>query len=215
MRTAILWILALAGSLTVQPQTINFDACRPGQMPPSWSAVSSGSKWEVSRDDTAPSKPYVLAQKPDGGQPQGSSLIVWNNAYFKDGDVSVKFKPVAGREERSGGLVWRYRDPKNYYVLDADATNSKVVLSKVQNGIRAPLAPRSRFFAKYALNRTVPAREWSILHVKIRGPRYIVYFDHREVFEVDDATFMSPGKAGLWTNADSITYFDDFQAKPK
>lgn len=215
MRTTILWILAVTGSVTIRSETINFDSFRPGQMPPSWFAVSSNSKWEVSKDDTAPSKPHVLAQKPGAAGPDSCSLIVWNKAYFKDGDVSVEFKPVGGRLDRSGGLVWRYRDPNNYYVLHADALQNKLALFKVQNGNRVLLSPRRRRFAKYALNRRVPSDEWSILHVKIRGSRYIVYFDHREAFEVDDSTFTGPGKAGLWTRADSVTYFDDFQVKPK
>ncbi len=215
MRTAIVWILAFAGSFSIQSETINFDTCRPGQMPPSWFAVSTGSTWEISKDDTAPSKPYVLAQKPGAAAPSGSSLIVWDKAYFKDGDVSVKFKPVAGKQDRSGGLVWRFRDPNNYYVLDADAVTNTLALFKVQNGNRIPLTPRRRRLVNRALNRKVPSQEWSILHVKIRGSRYTVYFDHREVFEVDDATFTGPGKAGLWTKADSVTYFDDFQVKPR
>jgi hypothetical protein len=122
---------------------------------------------------------------------------------------------VAGKQDRSGGLVWRYRDPGNYYVLDADALRNKLVLFKVQNGTRVPIAPKQRRFARYALNRMVPSHEWSTLHVKIRGSRYTVYFDHREVFEVNDTTFTGPGKAGLWTRADSVTHFDDFQVKPK
>jgi hypothetical protein len=182
-------------------------------MPPSWFAASPGSRWEISRDETAPSKPYVLTQKASYGG--DSSLLVWNKAYFRDGDVSVKFKPVAGKRDRSGGLVWRFQDQNNYYVLDADALHNKLMLFKVQNGVRIPLAPRRRLFSKYAHDRQVPSEEWSILHVKIRGSRYVVYFDHREVFEVEDATFLKPGKAGLWTLADSVTYFDDFQVKAR
>jgi hypothetical protein len=142
-------------------------------------------------------------------------VIVWDKANFRDGDVFVKFKPVGGEQDRSGGLVWRYRDANNYYVLDADAIRNRLVLSKVQNGAVIPLTPRRRLFVSYPLNRRVPSEQWSILHVKIRGPRYVVFFDHREVFEVEDATFLNPGKAGLWTQADSVTYFDDFQVKPK
>jgi hypothetical protein len=182
-------------------------------MPPYWSAVSSTSRWEIFRDDTSPAKPYVLAERPGDARQESSSLILWDKAYFRDGDVSVRFKPVAGKRDRSGGLVWRYRDPNNYYVLDADAIRNTLVMFKVQNGNRIPLAPKSRRFAEPA--RMVPSDQWSVLHVKIRGSHYIVYFDHREVFEVNDSTFSGPGKTGLWTKADSVTYFADFQVKPK
>ena len=215
MRSPLLWFFGLAGCCTLLAQTITFDTYSPGQLPPAWSAVSPGSRWEISRDETAPSKPYVLAQRPCGGHAGAASVIVWDKANFRDGDVFVKFKPVGGERDRSGGVVWRYRDSGNYYVLDADAVRNRLVLSKVQNGAVIPLMPRHRRFVSYPLNRRVPTEEWSILHVKIRGSRYVVYFDHREVFEVEDATFLGPGKAGLWAQADSVTYFDDFQVKPR
>jgi len=33
----------------------------------------------------------------------------------------VKFKPISGREDQAGGLVWRAKDPNNYYVARANA----------------------------------------------------------------------------------------------
>ena len=60
-----------------------------------------------------------------------------------------------------------------------------------------------------------PANEWSILKVTVRGNRFQVYMDHRRVLQVTDSTFTGPGKVGLWTVADSVTYFDDFRVNPK
>src|SRR5438445_643526 len=57
----------------------------------------------------------------------------------------------------------------------------------------------------------IQARTWNVLKVSFRKARFEVYFDHRKVFEVEDDTFSGPGKVGLWTKADSVTYFDDFQ----
>jgi hypothetical protein len=61
----------------------------------------------------------------------------------------------------------------------------------------------------------VPANEWSVLKVQFRGPLFSVYFNHRRLFEVQDTTFRQPGKVGLWTKADSVTYFDDFRIAAK
>jgi hypothetical protein len=58
----------------------------------------------------------------------------------KDGDLSVKVKPVAGKEDRAGGLVFRYRDPDNYYLVRANALENSIVLYKVEDGKRTPLA---------------------------------------------------------------------------
>ncbi len=32
----------------------------------------------------------------------------------------------------------------------------------------------------------------------------------KSFFETEDRTFSKAGKAGLWTKADSLTYFDEF-----
>jgi hypothetical protein len=54
-----------------------------------------------------------------------------------------------------------------------------------------------------------------VLKVQFRGPLFSVYFNHRRLFEVLDSTFPRPGKVGLWTKAEGITYFDDFRIAGK
>jgi len=58
-------------------------------------------------------------------------------------------------------------------------------------------------------------RTWNVLKIRFKKSRFEVYFDHRKVFESEDFTFTQPGKVGLWTKADSVTYFDDFQVLGK
>ena len=48
-----------------------------------------------------------------------------------------------------------------------------------------------------------------------RGNVYSVSFDGQKLFEVEDSTFTAAGKVGLWTKADSVTYFDDFRIEGK
>ena len=43
----------------------------------------------------------------------------------------------------------------------------------------------------------------------MQGARFQVFFDEKLVFEAQDETFKDPGKVGLWTKADSVTYFDN------
>jgi hypothetical protein len=54
-----------------------------------------------------------------------------------------------------------------------------------------------------------------VLKVQFRGPLFSVYFNHKRLFEVLDSTFRQPGKVGLWTKSDSVTYFDDFRIASK
>ena len=58
-----------------------------------------------------------------------------------DLDLSVRFKPVSGAVDQAAGLVWRYRDKDNYYVVRANALENNVVLYKVESGRRTDLDP--------------------------------------------------------------------------
>ena len=121
--------------------------------------------------------------------------------------MSVRIKPVAGREDPGGGLVWRYRDENNYYVARTNSLANDVAVYKVENGKLMPILPGAR--------HPIPANAWSILKVSVRGAKFQVYLDHRRVLQGQDSTFTGPGKVGLWTLADSVTYFDDFRVYPR
>jgi hypothetical protein len=220
MRT-IGWLLSLAlwGTVT---QTINFDSAKPGSVPPGWTVTPNAGaapKWEIRKDPSAPSPPYVFAQISSyaAGDAAGGRcpLAILNKMDVKDGDLSVKVKPVAGKEDRAGGLVFRYRDPDNYYVVRANALENSIVLYKVEDGKRTPLESRGAPPKSFGVKHPVPSNQWSVLKVQFRGPLFSVYFNHRRLFEVLDSTFRQPGKVGLWTKADGITYFDDFRIAGK
>lgn len=200
-------------------ETIRFDAAKPGSLPSGWAVVMThdggAPKWEVRQDASAPSKPNVLAQvssdRTDGRFP----MAILNTADYCDGELSVKFKTVAGHADQAAGIVWRYRDPNNYYLVRANALENNIVMYRVQDGNRILLAPRGKPPKTYGVRHRIPAHTWSILKVSFRKSRFEVYFDHRKVFEAEDSTFALPGKVGLWTKADSVTYFDDFQFSGK
>lgn len=211
MRTfAWLMSFALWGAVT---QTINFDSAKPGSAPPGWT-VTPNPQWEIRKDASAPSPPYVFAQISNDSPGGRCPLAILNEMDVKDGDLSVKVKPVAGKEDRAGGLVYRYRDPDNYYLVRANALENSIVLYKVQDGRRTPLASRSDA-KSFGVQHPVPVNQWSVLKVQFRGPLFSVYFNHRRLFEVLDTTFRQPGKVGLWTKADGVTYFDDFRIAGK
>jgi hypothetical protein len=125
--------------------------------------------------------------------------------------VSVRFKPVSGTVDQAAGIVWRYRDAGNYYIVRANALENNVVLYKVENGKRIPLAPRGTPAKTYGVKHTVPGQTWSRLSVAFHGNLFTVSFNGEKLFEVEDNTFPDPGRIGLWTKADSVTHFDDFE----
>jgi hypothetical protein len=211
------WLLSFALSSSAT-QLVNFDSAKPGTLPPGWSAVSSGAgvsaKWEIVKDPTAPSPPYVFAQLSRDTAPGHHPLAILNKVTVTDGELSVNLKPVAGHEHRAGGLIWRYRDPDNYYLVQANAARDLVALCKMQDGKLIPLPVKgSKNF--YGKTHPVPTNQWSVLKVQFHGPLFSVYFNHRRLFQVLDTTFRQPGKVGLWTKDDSITYFDDFRVAGK
>ncbi len=206
----LLIFAALAGA-----QTIHFDSDAAGRMPPGWTVAMTHAggvpQWEVLEDGTAPSKPNVLAQTSTDRTSGRFPLAIYEEAELVDGVLTVKFKPVSGAVDQAAGLVWRYRDADNYHLVRANALEDNVVLHKVQAGKRVSLAPKGAPAKTYGVEHQVPVGAWSTLSVAFQGQLFTVSLDGRKLFEVEDSTFPGSGKVGLWTKADSVTYFDDFQ----
>ncbi len=192
-------------------KVVTFDSEELGRTPPGWTVSTAypgtPSHWEIRKDQSAATQPYVLAQVSSAQASEGSSVAILNNPFLRDGEVSVRVKPLAGHEDQAGGVIWRYRDEKNYYVARADALDKSVAVFKVQNGLRTPIIPE--------VKHDISANTWCILKIWTRGNRFEVYLDHRRVLQGRDDTFSGPGRVGLWTGGGSITYFDDFRVYPK
>ncbi len=201
-----------------QKININFDNDEAGQLPKDFSTALTGKgksgSWIVIRDETAPSKPNVLAQTDMDTTSYRFPVCIFEGLTAKDVEVSVKLKPVKGKEDQAAGIVWRYKDNNNYYVVRANALESNVVLYKVKSGNRKDLKPKGSGFFAYGKKANVPSGEWSILRIVAKGTLFTVYLNDDKLFDVEDNTFTDAGKVGLWTKADSYTLFDDFVVIP-
>src|SRR5262249_10793909 len=118
-----------------------------------------------------------------------------------------------GIVDQGAGLVWRYKDPNNYYIVRANALENNVVLYKVQNGERVSLLPKGAVSNAYGVKHPVPKQTWASLRVDFSGNLFAVSLNGEKLFEVEDSTFANAGKTGLWTKADSVIYFDDFRVE--
>jgi hypothetical protein len=196
-------------------QTEVFDSTKPGAMPKDWTVAMTHSggapKWEVIADSTAPSRPNVLAQTSTDNTSARFPLAIYEKLSMVDGVLSVRFKTVSGERDQAAGMVWRYKDPDNYYIVRANALEDNVVLYKVEGGKRISLEPKGTPSKTYGVKRKVPKQTWSTLKVSFQGPHFEVFFDGEKIMEVEDTTFPGSGKTGLWTKADSVTWFDDFR----
>jgi hypothetical protein len=121
----------------------------------------------------------------------------------------VKLKPIAGKEDQAGGIVWRFQDANNYYIVRANALEGNVVLYKTVNGKRSSLQVKGRMFG-YGVDTDVPEGKWSTLRVDFAGNLFTVSYQGKKLFQVQDDTFRDAGAVGVWTKADSVTLFDDF-----
>jgi hypothetical protein len=159
--------------------------------------------WEVRAED-GPKENQVLLQD-SVVEPWAFCVATGPGRALADGNVSVRFRPVSGREDASGGIVFRLKDRKNYYVARANALETNLRLYVVVDGERRTIGDAS-----------VPAPKmgaWHTLEVRFAGDELKAVLDGKHEVSAKDPTFAS-GWTGLWTKADSTTEFDDLKIQP-
>ncbi|MGH9856155.1 MAG: family 16 glycoside hydrolase, partial [Blastocatellia bacterium] len=206
--------IAASPAFAQKIMTIDFDKDKTGALPKDFTTALTGNGregvWAVAPDGASPGRKNVLAQTDADATSYRFPVCVYEKLSAKDVDLSVKFKPVLGKKDQAAGLVWRYRDKDNYYIVRANALENNVVLYKVQNGKREdlPVKGEGRTYGKKA---AVPGNQWSELRVTAKGALFAVYLNGQKLYEVEDGSFADAGKIGVWTKADSVTYFDDLK----
>ena len=218
MRFAAFIVIVLTAAAIVasgETRRVDFSGDTVGQAPSGFvfghtAKTGAPGKWVIQQDGTN----KVLAQTDADSTRSRFPVAVLADVSAADVDLSARFKPVSGRVDQAAGLVWRYRDEDNYYIVRANALEDNVVLYKVEKGRRTdlPVKGEGRTYGKKA---DVPAGQWSTLRVVASGPRFEVYFNGTKLYEVEDATFVQPGRVGVWTKADSVTQFDDLTVVTK
>jgi hypothetical protein len=119
--------------------------------------------------------------------------------------VSVRCKMVSGEIDQACGLVVRYADENNYYVTRANALEGNIRLYFVQSGRRRQLASWSG---------VVQVGVWHDYVLEAQGARLRVFWSGSMIIDHRDTTFTQCARIGVWTKADSITYFDDLRTSP-
>jgi hypothetical protein len=205
MKTKLIVLAMVVTATAAQAETESFDQVKVGELPTDWTCGVTGRgspKWSVEADDSASSKPNVLKQSGSGTFPWCAKKTV----SITDGSVEVKFKPLQGREDQAGGIVWRWKDGDNYYIARGNALENNVSLYYTEKARRNTI--------KY-VNAPVARNQWHTLRVEFSGKRIRVALDGKQYIEVEDSHISGPGAVGVWTKADSITAFDDFSFEGK
>ena len=179
----------------------------PGATPEHFEFTRTGSggpgKWAIVDDATAEGG-RAIEQTSNEKTDYRFPLAIYQPLSAKDVDVSLRFKPITGSVDRSGGIAVRLKDADNYYVVRANALEDNVRFYHVVRGRRTQMK---------SANIKMPANEWHTLALRAEGDRFTVSFDGKQLYTVTDKTLASEGKIALWTKADSVTRFDRLDIK--
>ena len=153
-------------------------------------------------DASAPLGAKVIAETSADSTDYRFPICIYDGVTATNVEVSVRFKPIAGRVDQAGGLIARVQNSDNYYVARANALEDNVNLYKVVAGDRRKIA---------GYKGKVSEGVWHTLALKVEGDLLEVAFDGKRVLQARDGTFAGSGKASLWTKTDSLTHFANLQ----
>jgi hypothetical protein len=217
MRNVMVIVVVLLMSDVVHGQTrkVDFEQETVGQPPKGFMfgltrKIGAPGRWIVQQEGGD----RYLAQLDADRTSARFPVAVLSDIVAADVDLSVRFRPVSGRVDQAGGLVWRFQDEDNYYLVRANALEDNVVLYKVQNGRRTDLPVKGEG-RTYGKTTEVPSGQWNTLRIVATGSTFTVYFNGNKLYDVEDSTFIRPGRVGIWTKADSVTQFDDLTVMAK
>jgi hypothetical protein len=210
--------LAAKATITVadgeSESVFNFETYEVDTPPAAFTAALTGSgpavSWLVKEVTAPPSGKQVVAQLSQDKTIRRYPMLIHNGIEARDVDLSVRFKTISGEVDASGGLIFRYQNSDNYYVVRANSLENNVVAYKTESGRRESIGINGKD-ASYGVDVEVPHKVWNTLGVVVRGDLFEIYLNNRKLFEVTSDVFSEPGKIGLWTKADAVTYFDDLR----
>jgi hypothetical protein len=206
---AVMCMVAVVAAAQGGGTTWDFQGDAVNAPPPGFSFGRTGQgregKWVVLTDPSAPSGDHVLAQTDTDDTDSRFPVAVANAPEVKDLRLEVRCKPVSGKVDEACGVVFRFKDPGNYYVARANALEDNVNLYRVVDGKRRQIE---------GWRGKVTKNTWHSLAIEARGDHLQVFWEGERVVDAKDDTFRDAGKVGLWTKADSVTYFDALTLKP-
>jgi hypothetical protein len=157
-------------------------------------------EWSIVRDDATQALAQTSSDSTDGRFP----LAVYRPFSGRNVYVSVRFMAVSGNVDRAGGVIVRLTSAGDYYLARANALENNVRFYRVVQGNRQMIA---------GVDASVASGAWHTLGIAARDDRFIILFNGRELFGASDPTLPGPGRVGLWTKADSVTWFESIKIK--
>jgi hypothetical protein len=208
--------LTLASSILGAEIRIDFSGSLAGSAPPNFHPALAGSgqagTWKVLLDDVPPllapltdrapsvTKRAVLAQTSQVPVDEHFPLFIYDGETFKDFKFTTRFKIVSGAVEQMAGVVFRFQNASNFYVVRASALGHNVRFYKMVDGVRsAPIGPQLE----------ISTNTWHTLAVECHGNQITCWFDDRLMMPPLQDNSFAGGKVGFWTKSDAVSYFCD------
>ncbi|HVY70012.1 MAG TPA: family 16 glycoside hydrolase [Verrucomicrobiae bacterium] len=194
----------------------DFSKFEPNQPPPGFHSTVTGrgkpGDWKIILEDVPPTLPPlspnapsvtkrpVLAQLARDPVDEHFPVLVFDEDVYEDFTLTTRFKTVAGTVEQMAGIVFRYQDEKNYYVVRASSMGNTFRFYKFVDGVRSdPIGPKIE----------IPGNTWQEMSVECKGNQIHVFLNGKEAMPMmTDSSFMR-GKIGFWTKSDAVSYFVD------
>jgi hypothetical protein len=216
MRNSLLVLLAFF-ALTAKSAILQFDfsAMPAGTTPTNFEVALAGGgippQWKIVEAEVPPTlAPFtdkapavhrsVLAQVSEDMTDERFPMFVYDGQRFNDFKFTTRFKMVSGVAEQMAGVVFRFQNASNFYVVRVSALGKNLRFYKVVNGVRSdPIGP--------AID--ISAGAWHTLAVKCEGNQISIWLDGQQPLPaLGDYTF-TEGKVGFWTKSDAVSYFSD------
>lgn len=126
-------------------------------------------------------------------------------ADFTGGEISLRFKALAGRIDQAAGILFSLKQNGDYLALRANPLENNLVLWQFVRGKRSSV--------KWIRNTPTPSGQWLVLRLKLSGTKVEGYIGDKLYLE---HTLDKPvsGRVGVWSKADSYVYVDDFRVDP-
>jgi hypothetical protein len=185
-----------------------FEGTKAGELPKGWkiekTGKGTGGDWKIVEDKDAEGGLALAQTKAD--KKALFNICVNEGTSYKDIDLTVRFKAIAGETDQGGGPVWRFQDGNNYYVARMNPLEDNFRLYKVVAGKRIELASAD-IEAKTGI--------WHTIRIVHKGDHIECYLNGKKHLDFTDATFKDAGKVGVWSKADAQTYFANLQITAK
>jgi hypothetical protein len=171
----------------------------PDGCTPAVSGLGGSAVWEV-RVERLLLDGKALVETSREAVPNRFPLCIADRPVAKNAEVELSFVMHEGAVARAAGIVLRFADPLDFYVVEADALAGSVRLLRIVNGERREIAGRAM---------DLVTGEKQTLTIKVVDASFSVSFNGKPLFDTIDTGIATPGRFGIWSRADSLTSFGD------